>query len=96
MLKKIILQNKSRYSDFHEEWKGLINKGCPDMTDSTTLLSKLCHPGLAYLELPEIFLPHYNKIEDNCNIVQLPDNYWRIKLAFVHIRTAQHRQLLDT
>ncbi|XP_067214212.1 uncharacterized protein [Linepithema humile] len=88
--------NGSMYSDFHKEWKGLINKGCPDMRDSATLLSKLCRPGFAYLELPEIFLSHYKKIESKCNIVQLPDNYWRIKLAFLHARTAQHRQLIDT
>nr|XP_012230506.1 PREDICTED: uncharacterized protein LOC105676878 [Linepithema humile] len=88
--------NGSMYSDFHKEWKGLINKGCPDMRDSATLLSKLCRPGFAYLELPEIFLSHYKKIESKCNIVQLPDNYWRIKLAFLHARTVQHRQLIDT
>lgn len=83
-------------SDIQADWQELLNYDCPDMMDSETLASKLCHPGFVYLEVPAIFLPIYRQVQHECVIVQLPDNYWSLRLAFVHARAAQHRKLIDS
>ncbi|KAL6262431.1 hypothetical protein P5V15_007516 [Pogonomyrmex californicus] len=82
-------------SDLQDDWKGLINYNCPDMKDSDTVASKLCRPGFAYLEVPAVFLPIYRKVQHECDIVQLPDDYWSVRLAFPHARASQYRKLID-
>ncbi|KMQ90753.1 glutamate receptor delta-2 subunit-like protein [Lasius niger] len=86
----------SEEGDLQAIWKGLMNDDCPDMKDSATLASKLCRPGFVYLEAPAIFLPIYHKAEHNCHMIQLPDTYCPLKLAFLHARVAQHRRLIDS
>lgn len=83
-------------SDLQADWKELLNYDCPDMKDSEALTSKLCRPGFAYLEAPAVFLPIYRKVQHECDIVQLPDDYWSVKLTFLHARSAQHRKLIDS
>ncbi|XP_070529585.1 uncharacterized protein [Cardiocondyla obscurior] len=82
-------------SDLQTHWKELLNSDCPDMRDREALPSKLCRPGFAYLEAPAIFLPIYHKVQHECDIVQLPENYWSLKLTFLHARAARHRKLID-
>lgn len=89
-------QDRFLESDLQAEWKDLLNHNCPDMKDSENLVSNLCRPGFAYLEAPAIFLPIYRKVQHKCDIVQLPDNYWNIRLTFLHARSAQHRKLIDS
>ncbi|KAM0734686.1 Glutamate receptor ionotropic, kainate glr-3 [Formica fusca] len=82
--------------DLLDHWKGLVNNDCPDMEDSANFASKLCRPGFVYLETPAIFQPIYHKVEHNCQMIQLPETYWSVRLAFLHARVAQHRRLFDT
>ncbi|XP_028049514.1 uncharacterized protein LOC105835450 [Monomorium pharaonis] len=81
--------------DLQDDWKELLNHDCPDMRDSEAVAAKLCSPGFAYFEAPAVFLPVYRKVEHECDIVQLPDNYWSVRLAFLHARASQHRKLID-
>ncbi|XP_077272984.1 uncharacterized protein LOC143903334 isoform X2 [Temnothorax americanus] len=83
-------------SDLQDKWKKLLNRHCPDMSDTEALASKLCRRGFAYLEAPSIFLPIYRKVQHECDIVQLPDDYWSLKLTFLHARAARHRKLIDS
>ncbi|XP_011875208.1 PREDICTED: uncharacterized protein LOC105566091 [Vollenhovia emeryi] len=83
-------------SDLRVEWKGLLNYECPDMRDRETLASKLCRPGFAYLEAPAVFLPVYRKVRHKCDIVQLPDDYWSVRLTFLHARLSQYREFIDS
>lgn len=89
-------QDRLPESELKADWKGLLNYNCPDMRDSETLASKLCRPGFVYLEAPAIFLPIYRKVQHECDIVQLPDNYWSVRLTFLHARSARHRKLIDS
>ncbi|KYN10106.1 hypothetical protein ALC57_17796 [Trachymyrmex cornetzi] len=50
----------------------------------------------AYLETSAVFLTIYHRIQHECNIVQLPNDYWSVRLAFRHARAAQHRKLIDS
>ena len=72
-------------NNFQANWKRL-NYDYPNMRDSVNLASKLCCPGIAYLEIPAVFLLIYYKIQQECNIVQLPNDYWSVRLAFRHAR----------
>lgn len=83
-------------SDLRAEWKNLLNHNCPDMIDSENLASSLCRPRFAYLETPAIFSPIYRKVQHECDIVQLPDDYWSVKITFLHARSAGHRNLIDS
>ncbi|KAG7209983.1 hypothetical protein KM043_011569 [Ampulex compressa] len=87
--------NGSPQGELQPEWKDLVNKGCPDMRDPIALISKLCQPGFAYLEVPDVFLPIYQRVRHKCRIVQTPDAYWSVRLAFLHARSAEHRRLID-
>ncbi|XP_072748556.1 uncharacterized protein [Anoplolepis gracilipes] len=75
-------------------WKGLVNNNCFDLKDKE-FASKLCRPGFVYLEMPALFLLIYHKVKHNCQLIQLPDTYWKQRVAFIHARVAQHRQLID-
>lgn len=90
-----ILQDRTEEGDLLDDWKGLVNNDCPDMKDSASYASKLCRPGFVYLEAPAIFQSIYHKVEHNCHMIQLPETYWSVRLAFLHTRTAQHRRLFD-
>ncbi|XP_025986520.1 uncharacterized protein LOC105205239 isoform X2 [Solenopsis invicta] len=81
--------------DLQDEWNELLNYDCPDMRDREAVASNLCRPGFAYFEAPAVFLPIYRKVQHECDIVQLPDNYWSVRLAFLHARASQYRKLLD-
>ncbi|XP_014472432.1 PREDICTED: uncharacterized protein LOC106743273 isoform X2 [Dinoponera quadriceps] len=86
----------SLQGEIQDDWKGLLNDGCPDMsTDSANLIPELCNPGFVYLEVPNIFRFTYHKAQRNCSIVQLPEIYWSRRLAFLQTKSAQHRHLIN-
>ncbi|XP_054008871.1 uncharacterized protein LOC128892454 [Hylaeus anthracinus] len=88
-------ENGSPWGEVKKEWKKLVNNDCPDMRDISTLDSQLCKPGLAYLEVPDVFLPIYRRVQHACRIVQTPHHYWRLKISFLHARFAEHRNLIN-
>lgn len=65
------------------------------MRDTDALDSQLCKPGLAYLEVPEVFLPIYQRVRHVCRIVRTSHRYWNLKISFLHARYAEHRHLID-
>ncbi|XP_076235026.1 uncharacterized protein LOC143179596 [Calliopsis andreniformis] len=91
-----LFQNGSPRGDVRKEWKNLVNINCPDMKNSSTLRTQLCKPGLAFLEVPDVFLPIYQHVKHTCNIIQTPNHYWNLRISFLHSRFAQHRHIIDT
>ncbi|XP_076679851.1 uncharacterized protein LOC143375031 [Andrena cerasifolii] len=87
--------NGSPKGEVKREWRNLINRNCPDMRNISTLGSQLCEPGLAYVEVPDVFLPIYQRVQQACRIVQTPDHYWSLRISFLHARFAEHRHLID-
>ncbi|XP_076627733.1 glutamate receptor ionotropic, kainate 5-like [Colletes latitarsis] len=90
-----VFKNGSLRGEVKKEWKNLVNNCCPDMRDTSALDSQLCKPGFVYLEVPDVFLPIYRRIQRVCHIVQTPDHYWSMKVAFLHARFSEHRRLID-
>ncbi|XP_076641599.1 putative glutamate receptor isoform X2 [Halictus rubicundus] len=91
--------NGSPRGELKNEWRNLVNNRCPDMRDVARLDSRqLCDHGLAYLEVPDVFLPIYLKVRYACacRIVRTPGSYWRLKISFLHARFGEHRRLIDT
>nr|XP_031832988.1 uncharacterized protein LOC116427137 [Nomia melanderi] len=88
--------NGSPWGEMKQEWRDLVNNGCPDMRDTGTLDSKLCNHGFAYLEVPDVFLPIYRRVRNACRIVQTPRRYWRMKISFLHARFGEQRRVIDT
>ncbi|KOC68758.1 hypothetical protein WH47_06550 [Habropoda laboriosa] len=78
-----------------EEWKTLVNSYCPDMRNTSALVSQLCTPGFAYLEVPDVFLPIYQRVRHICRIVETANRYWTLKISFLHARFAKHRHLIN-
>ena len=90
------LQNDTSTAPLKQEWRELVNKNCPDMNNVEDFGSKFCKSGLVYLEAPDIFHAIYQKVRrDDCQIVQIPESYWSLRLAFLHARSATHRHLID-
>lgn len=90
-----ILQDQMLGDEIKDEWKGLVNHGCPDLTGNENPVVELCQPGFVYLESPEIFRLLYNKVQRNCSIVQLPETYWNRKLTILYAKTGQFRRIVD-
>ncbi|CAK9834404.1 hypothetical protein ANTRET_LOCUS10940 [Anthophora retusa] len=78
-----------------KEWKDLVNGYCPDMRNTTGLDSRLCTPGFAYLEVPDVFLPIYERVRHVCPIVETTNRYWTLQISFLHARFAKHRHLIN-
>ncbi|XP_015115811.1 uncharacterized protein LOC107040298 [Diachasma alloeum] len=72
--------------------KGLINTGnCPDMRDS----KNLCKSDVIYMEAPDIFIDAYRQSTQRCKMIQLPGNYWGLRISFVFARFSPYRRVID-
>ncbi|XP_032662786.1 uncharacterized protein LOC116840316 isoform X2 [Odontomachus brunneus] len=86
--------DESSDGEIKDNWKDLINHGCPDMSNDN-LTPELCDPSFVYLEAPSRFRSIYYRVQRNCSFIQLPETYWSRRMVFLHSRSAQHRHLIN-
>ncbi|XP_011301624.1 uncharacterized protein [Fopius arisanus] len=74
--------------------KGLINTGnCPqDMRG----IKDLCKSDVIYMEVPDIFIDAYRQSQQSCKIIQLPGDYWGLRISFLFARFSPYRQVINT
>ncbi|XP_044005494.1 uncharacterized protein LOC122850407 [Aphidius gifuensis] len=78
------------------EWKDIVNtKHCPDMKDTKTLGTKLCNPGVVFLEAPDVFLSVYRLVQHRCDVVQINGDYWPLKISFLFARSSRIQLIIN-